>query len=60
LVDAAFDHFYNMDYDRAIQEFEKVLDRRPNDPSAGESPAGHDPDARALPHGRDEYRRILE
>ncbi|MFZ2084131.1 MAG: hypothetical protein WAU92_06535, partial [Candidatus Sulfotelmatobacter sp.] len=32
-VDAAYDHFYNMDYDRAIQEFEKVLDRRPNDPS---------------------------
>ncbi len=34
LVDAAFDHFYNLDYDRAIQEFEKVLDRRPNDPTA--------------------------
>jgi tetratricopeptide (TPR) repeat protein len=34
LVDVAFDHFYNMDYDRAIQEFEKLLDRRPNDPSA--------------------------
>ena len=34
LVDAAFDHFYNMDYDRSVQEFEKVLDRRPNDPSA--------------------------
>jgi tetratricopeptide (TPR) repeat protein len=34
LVDAAFDHFYNMDYDRAIQEFEKLLDRRPNDPTA--------------------------
>jgi hypothetical protein len=34
LVDAAFDHFYNMDYDRSIQEFEKVLDRRPSDPSA--------------------------
>ena len=34
LVDAAFDHFYNMDYDRAIPEFEKVLDRRPNDPQA--------------------------
>jgi|HubBroStandDraft_1064217.scaffolds.fasta_scaffold00006_15 hypothetical protein len=33
-VDAAFDHFYNMDYDRAIQEFEKILDRRPNDPFA--------------------------
>jgi TolA-binding protein len=34
LVDTAFDHFYNMDYDRSIQEFEKVLDRRPSDPSA--------------------------
>jgi tetratricopeptide (TPR) repeat protein len=34
LVDAAFDHFYNMDYDRAILEFEKILDRRPNDPFA--------------------------
>jgi tetratricopeptide (TPR) repeat protein len=34
LVDAAFDHFYNLDYDRSIQEFEKVLDRRPNDPLA--------------------------
>jgi tetratricopeptide (TPR) repeat protein len=34
LVDSAFDHFYNMDYDRSIQEFEKVLDRHPNDPAA--------------------------
>jgi tetratricopeptide (TPR) repeat protein len=34
LVDAAFDHFYNLDYDRSIQEFEKILDRRPNDPAA--------------------------
>ena len=34
LVDAAFDHFYNLDYDRSIQEFEKVMDRRPSDPSA--------------------------
>ena len=34
LVDAAFEHFYNMDYDRSVQEFEKVLDRHPNDPSA--------------------------
>ena len=33
-VDAAFDHFYNLDYDRATQDFEKVLDRRPTDPSA--------------------------
>jgi hypothetical protein len=34
LIDSAFDHFYNMDYDRSIQEFQKVLDRHPNDPSA--------------------------
>jgi tetratricopeptide (TPR) repeat protein len=33
-VDAAFDHFYNMEYDRAIQEFGKILDRHPNDPFA--------------------------
>jgi tetratricopeptide (TPR) repeat protein len=34
LVDSAFDHFYNMDHDRAIQEFQKVLDRSPSDPVA--------------------------
>ena len=34
LVAVAFDHFYNMDYDRAIAEFEKVLERHPNDPAA--------------------------
>jgi hypothetical protein len=34
LVDAAFDHFYNMDYDRSIPEFEKLLERHPNEPSA--------------------------
>ncbi len=33
-VDAAFEQFYNMDYDRSIQEFGRVLDRRPSDPSA--------------------------
>lgn len=33
-VDAAFEHFYNMDYDRSIQEFVKILDRRPNDASS--------------------------
>jgi len=32
--DVAFDHFYNMDYDRATQEFEKILEKRPNDPFA--------------------------
>lgn len=34
LVPVAFDHFYNMDYDRAVAEFEKVLERHPNDPEA--------------------------
>jgi tetratricopeptide (TPR) repeat protein len=34
LAEAAFEHFYNMDYDRCLPEFEKLLDRRPNDPSA--------------------------
>jgi len=33
-TDAAFDHFYNMDYDRATQEFEKILEKRPSDPFA--------------------------
>jgi Flp pilus assembly protein TadD len=32
--DSAFDHFYNMDYDRAEHEFEKILEKRPNDPFA--------------------------
>src|SRR5579872_6150041 len=30
-VDAAFDHFYNMEYSRAIQDFEKMVQTRPND-----------------------------
>jgi tetratricopeptide (TPR) repeat protein len=34
LVAIAYDHFYNMDYDRAIAEFEKVLERYPKDPAA--------------------------
>jgi TolA-binding protein len=34
LVDAAYDHFYNMEYDKAAQEFEKNLERHPNDPFA--------------------------
>jgi hypothetical protein len=29
--DIAFDHFYNMEYERATQEFEKILEKRPND-----------------------------
>lgn len=33
-TDAAFDHFYNMEYDRALQEFEKIVEKRPNDPFA--------------------------
>ncbi|MGB7133439.1 MAG: tetratricopeptide repeat protein [Candidatus Sulfotelmatobacter sp.] len=34
LVAAAFNQFYNMDYDRAIAEFQKLLERYPNDPEA--------------------------
>lgn len=34
LNQAAFEHFYNLDYDAAIQDLEKVLARHPNDPFA--------------------------
>ena len=30
-TDAAFDHFYNMEYRRAIDDFEKLVQKRPND-----------------------------
>jgi tetratricopeptide (TPR) repeat protein len=30
----AFDHFYNLEYDRSVQEFEQILQRHPNDPFA--------------------------
>lgn len=30
-TDVAFDHFYNMEYDRATQEFEKIVEKHPND-----------------------------
>jgi tetratricopeptide (TPR) repeat protein len=33
LVDSAFDNFYNMDYERSIEQFEKILARNPNNPS---------------------------
>ncbi|HEV3512940.1 MAG TPA: tetratricopeptide repeat protein [Candidatus Sulfotelmatobacter sp.] len=33
-TEVAFDHFYNMEYDRAIQEFERILEKHPNDPFA--------------------------
>jgi tetratricopeptide (TPR) repeat protein len=33
-VEVAYDHFYNMDYDRATQEFERILEKHPNDPFA--------------------------
>jgi hypothetical protein len=31
---SAFDRFYNMDYERSVQEFQKILDRHPQDPFA--------------------------
>lgn len=33
-TDAAYDHFYNMDYDKATQGFEKIVEKHPNDPFA--------------------------
>lgn len=33
-TDAAYDHFYNMDYDRATQQFEQIVQKHPNDPFA--------------------------
>jgi tetratricopeptide (TPR) repeat protein len=30
----AFDHFYNLDYDRAVNDFDQVLQRHPDDPFA--------------------------
>ncbi len=34
LNQAAFEHYYNLDYDAAIQDFEKIAARHPNDPFA--------------------------
>jgi len=34
LIDVAFEHFYNMDYDRATQEFEKLVEKHRRQPSA--------------------------
>jgi tetratricopeptide (TPR) repeat protein len=34
LIQAASDHFYNMEYDLAVQAYEKILERHPEDPSA--------------------------
>lgn len=33
-TEEAFDLFYNMEYDRATQELEKIFEKRPNDPFA--------------------------
>lgn len=34
LNQAAFEHYYNLDYDAAIQDFVRILARHPNDPFA--------------------------
>jgi hypothetical protein len=31
LTQTAFEHFYNMEYDRATQEFQKIVERHPDD-----------------------------
>jgi tetratricopeptide (TPR) repeat protein len=33
-VEVAYDHFYNMEYDRATPEFERIFAKHPNDPFA--------------------------
>jgi len=32
LIDSGFERFYNLDYDQAIQDFERALEKHPNDP----------------------------
>jgi len=34
MIDAAFERFYNMDYERSTRYFEQILERHPSDPSA--------------------------
>jgi tetratricopeptide (TPR) repeat protein len=34
LNQSAIEHYYNLDYDAAIQDFERILSRHPNDPFA--------------------------
>jgi hypothetical protein len=34
LNQAAFEHYYNLDYDAAVQDFERILARHPEDPFA--------------------------
>jgi hypothetical protein len=34
LNEAAFEHYYNLDYDAAVLDFEKILERHPDDPFA--------------------------
>src|ERR1019366_2403029 len=34
LNQAAFEHYYNLDYDAAIQDFERIVARHPSDPFA--------------------------
>jgi hypothetical protein len=34
LNQAAFEHYYNLDYDAAVQDFERIAARHPNDPLA--------------------------
>jgi len=33
-VDVGFNHFYNMEYEKATHEFEKLVEKHPNDPFA--------------------------
>jgi TolA-binding protein len=34
LTKSGFEHFYSLEYDQAIQDFQKVVDANPDDPKA--------------------------
>ena len=59
LVEAAFEHFYNMEYDRSTQDFEKYWTGIPMIPPPSIICSAV-ADARTLQHGRHEYRRICQ
>ncbi len=57
---AAFDHFYDMDYDASIQEFTQIEKRHPDDPDAINHLLTVGVVSRALSHRRAQLRGIRE
>ena len=60
LTAAAFGHFYNMEYDRSVQEFEKILEQRPGDPAAVNHLLTSVLMRELVPHGGDEYGGVRQ